>query len=340
MKTYIGISRDHSGSMYSLAKAALKDYNDTLQLLKSASQSSKQDTILSVVTCGSGRNPTVGVEVHNQPIDLVQPISTYTAQAVGTPLFDSVGALISTFEATPDINNPDASFLVLAITDGEENYSKSWYSSTLTKKIKELQATDRWTFVFRVPPGYGRQLMKLGIPEGNIFEWDQSERGVQESTVATKEAFENYYSGLQTGVKSTTRFFTNLQNISVEEIKNSLVEVTNQVQIWHVDTAAEGNNIREYCRHKLGHEMKKGAAFYQLIKPEREVQDYKKIIIRDKTTSLLYAGKEVRKMLGLPEYGTIKITPGDHGNYEIFIQSTSVNRKLPVGTTLVYWESV
>jgi len=35
--------------------------------------------------------------------------------------------------------------------------------------------------------------------------------------------------------------------------------------------------------------------------------------------------------------GTIKLAPGDHGNFEIFIQSTSNNRKLLAGTKCVYW---
>jgi len=35
--------------------------------------------------------------------------------------------------------------------------------------------------------------------------------------------------------------------------------------------------------------------------------------------------------------GTIKLAPGDYGNFEIFIQSTSNNRKLLAGTKCVYW---
>ena len=32
--------------------------------------------------------------------------------------------------------------------------------------------------------------------------------------------------------------------------------------------------------------------------------------------------------------------PGDHANYDIFVQSESVNRKLVKGTGLLYWEEV
>ncbi len=337
IKNYIGISRDHSGSMYHITKAALADYNETINFLRSTSQD--METYISVVNCGTGRQASVSVEESNTFIKFVNPLTSYPAAAMGTPLFDSVGKLIELFEKCPDANDPNVSFLVMAITDGEENSSRIWDSYRLANKIKQLQTTDRWTFVFRVPKGYKRALMNFGIPEGNIFEWDQTEKGVREATTATQSAFTEYYTGLKTGVKSTTKFYTNLNEVSIEDIKKTLVDISKEIQIWHVDTEAEGKNIRNYCENKLGKSMKKGAAFYELIKPEREVQDYKKIVIRNKTTREFFSGTHARDLLGLPHYGTCKVTPGDHGDYEIFIQSTSVNRKLPVGTTLVYWEN-
>ncbi len=334
---YIGISRDHSGSMYSLAKAAATDYNETIQLLKE-SVDDTQDTIVSVVNCGTDRWPTVSIDVLNTPIQRVNKLNSYSANATGTPLFDSVGQLIDIFESIPDINNPDASFLIMAVTDGEENASKNWSNSRLTQKIKELQLTDRWTFVFRVPKGYKTQLIRTGIPEGNIFEWDQTAAGVEQATNITKNAITEYYSGLKSGVKSTTKFFTNLNDVSLSDVKKTLTNISSQIKIWHVDTDAEGSNIRDYCSFKLGTTWKKGAAFYLLVKPEREVQDYKLIIIKNKTTGEFFSGTEARDLLGLPHFGMCKIVPGNHGDYEIFIQSTSINRKLPKGTTLVYWE--
>jgi hypothetical protein len=86
--------------------------------------------------------------------------------------------------------------------------------------------------------------------------------------------------------------------------------------------------------------MKRGAAFYQLMKKEDEVQDYKQIVIRDKKSKVVYSGANARQMLGLPYNGTVKVVPGNHGTYDIFIQSTSVNRKLVKGTQVLYWDKV
>lgn len=87
--------------------------------------------------------------------------------------------------------------------------------------------------------------------------------------------------------------------------------------------------------------MLKGAAFYQLTKAEKNVQSWKYILIRRKGSGEVYAGREdVRRMLGLPVGVDVGVNPGNHGDYDIFVQSASVNRKLVRGTDVVYWPAV
>lgn len=336
MKNYIGISRDHSVSMRSIATMAARDYNAVVATIKEEAAEANQDTIVSVVKCGVGREGIIAREAVNSSITVLKPLneSDYGATGTSTPLWDSVGDLIEQFEAAPDANDKDVCFLVTAITDGEENSSYRWTKARLFEKMKKLQATDRWTFVFRVPKGYARALASNGVPAGNILEWDTTERGMAVSTQATKEAFKSYYKGMKEGTKSTDRFYTNVADISVKEIKKALVDISAQVNLWQVN---DDSQIRPFCEAKLGQAMVKGAAFYQLTKKEDEVQDYKQIIIRHKVSGAVYTGAPARQMLGLPAYGMAKVAPGDHGEYDIYIQSTSINRKLPKGTTMIYW---
>jgi hypothetical protein len=338
LKNYIGISRDHSGSMSNIKRAAARDYNETISNVKEAAVREGIDTVVSVVKCGVGRiNPMVVREATNSSIAVLQPISEtqYTTDGGGTPLFDSVGELIDILKAVPDASDPEVSFVVMVITDGLENHSKRWTGTTLGNEIRRLQASDRWTFVFRVPRGGIRELVRLGIPEGNIQEWDQTERGMAVSTQATKQAFTQFYSNLKSGKRSTDKFYTDIANVSPQEIKAALVNVSNQVDFWPVKRS---DDIRSFCEgHLRGHSLEKGAAFYQLTKTEKEVQDYKQIAIRDKINGAVYSGAAARDLLGLPHYGTVKVAPGDHGQYDIFIQSTSVNRKLLPGTLVMYW---
>jgi hypothetical protein len=337
MKNYIGISRDHSISMRSIAKAAAKDYNETIGVIRDQAATAGQDTIVSVVRCGSGPRAAVIRESINSSISVLKPIGEgqYVTDGGSTPLFDSVGDLIEQLEATPDAKDPNTSFLVMAITDGEENSSQRWSARSLMQKIGDLQRTDRWTFVFRVPRGNARAMSRsFGVPEGNILEWDQTDRGFAVSTQATKEAFTQYYTDLKAGVKSTNKFYTNMSNVSVADVKANLVDISSVINLW---LTAQKESIRPFCERMSGKSFIKGAAFYQLTKTEPEVQDYKQIVIRDKVSGAVYGGHAARDMLGLPRSGMAYVKPGDHGQYDIYIQSTSINRVLPPGTQMIYW---
>lgn len=336
MKQYIGISRDHSGSMQSLTKAAMADYNNNVTAIRNAAKLEDIDTIVSTVKCGVGIG-TVQREAVNSSVAALKPLTKYSAEG-GTPLFDSIGELVTLLEKTPDADDPSVSFLVMAITDGQENQSTKYNAKSFAELIKQKQGTDRWTFVFRVPKGYKRYLTSFGIPEGNIHEWDTTERGLEESTKLTQTAVATYYSARKTSnLRSTDSFYANAASLSKSTIKAQLTDISKLVKFWPV---TETKQIRDFVESKLkGKGMVLGAAFYQLSKTEKKVQSYKLICIRDKAKGDVYAGEAARDLLGLPKQGAITLSPGDHGNYDIFVQSASVNRKLVPGTQVLYWEN-
>ena len=338
-KTYIGFSRDHSGSMRHIAHAAQRDYNEQLGTIQAAARDNNQDTIVSVVTIGVGSEPIVGRETVNSNVQVLKPITAYKADAAGTPMIESVFELINIMSSVPDVNDSDVSFLVMCTTDGEENCARG-RGRELAAKIRELQATDRWTFVFRVPKNGTRQLASLGITSVNVFEWDQNERGVQVSTQANQEAFTEYFKGRSTGMKSTTKFYANLADVDIIDLQKQLVDISNDVKFYDVASSDDQALIRPFVEAKLGTPMARGGAFYQLVKTEPKVQANKRIAIRDKSTGTVFAGDAARQMLALPTIGTVRLAPDELGNFSVFIQSTSVNRKLDAGTQLMYWPSV
>lgn len=334
MKQYVGISRDHSGSMSSLRDPARRDYNDNISAIKHAANENKVDTIVSVVRCGI--KSSVDREVVNSNVQILKPLDSYPTDG-NTPLFDSVGELIDLLSKVPDADDQNVSFLVMAVTDGEENASKHWTSHALTEKFRTLQATDRWTFVFRVPKGYARNLASMGIPAGNIQEWEQTERGMRESSIHTQSAVASYYTGVARGVRSTDHFYTNAKNVTPAMARQTMVDISDEVSIWPVIKG--GEQIRAFVEFKIGRVMDLGSAFYQLTKTEREVQSYKLICIREKSTGRVYGGQSARDLLGLPLQGTIRLSPGDHGDWDIYVQSTSNNRLLMAGTNVLFWTS-
>lgn len=339
IKTYVGFSRDHSGSMGHLARAAMTDYNAQIDLIKSAAQKHNQDTIVSVVTIGLGRLATVGVETVNSNVTVLKPLTRYETEAYGTPMIESVFKLIELMENVPDASDPDVSFLVMVTTDGQETQARG-RGRELAAKIRQLQATDRWTFVFRVPKNGARELATLGINNVNVYEWDTTVQGVQVSTQANVEAFTEYFTQRSTGMKSTSKFYANLEDVSIADLQKSLVDISNDVKFFDVAAHEAGSLIRPFVESKLNGPMARGGAFYQLVKTEPKVQANKRIAIRDKTTGTVFAGDAARQMLALPLYGTVRLAPDDLGDYDVFIQSTSVNRKLDPNTQLMYWPAV
>jgi hypothetical protein len=341
-KTRFGLSLDTSGSMRCIAHAAAADYNSTIASIQTASSKEDQETLVSVVECGYGRTSKVRSILDGVNVNAIKPMALkdYVADGSGTPLFDSVGSLIEMFESSPDASNPEVSFLVMIITDGAENASVKYNARSIAEKIRTLNNTDRWTFVFRVPRGGSRALIQMGIPAGNILEWDQTEKGMAVSTAATQEAFTEYFTARSAGVKSTQKFYANLKEVTSKDVETKLTDISSEVLLWPVSQADDGKEIRPFVEKRLnGKAMLKGACFYQLQKQEK-VQEYKMIVLRDKTTNAIYGGNGARQMLGLPSYGEVKLVPADCGNFDVFIQSTSINRKVTKGTQVLYWDKV
>jgi len=117
---------------------------------------------------------------------------------------------------------------------------------------------------------------------------------------------------------------------------------TGRFQVMGVDSEVA---IKDFVLAQ-GVNFKKGRGFYELTKSV-EVQQYKEIILMDKTTGDMFSGSEARELLNLaPQTSsggiTERLRPGALNTYKVFIQSTSVNRKLLPGTSLLYevedWE--
>ena len=338
MKQYIGIVRDHSGSMQSLAKTAMADYNAQLAVLRDGAKKHKLTTLVSTVICGWSAQEPVKRETVNTPISKVQDIKQYVCPGM-TPLRDSVGELIDIMENMPDAKDKDVAFLVLVITDGMENASKQWDTKKLSEKIKKLQGTDKWTFTFRVPQGHTRYITDLGVHAGNVVEWEQTAEGLRKVSDWTAGATQSYMALRASGVTSTKGFYTaDLSGVTGQDVRQSMNSVTDKVRFFAVPTKKDGVDIQGFVESKLRRPMVKGAAFYQLTKPEKAVQSHKKIVIRNKKSGAVYAGAEARQLLGLPTTVDVKLAPGDHGGFDIFVQSMSTNRKLVGGTEVLYSE--
>jgi len=101
--------------------------------------------------------------------------------------------------------------------------------------------------------------------------------------------------------------------------------------------------IKAFVVDEMGVSFKAGRGFYQLVKSET-VQEQKEVILRDKRTGDMWSGPEARQLIRLPYGDRAKITPRSLpadviGAYDVFVQSTSYNRKLKGKTDFLYESS-
>lgn len=333
-RTLVHILIDASGSMSNIKSAAVDALNRQIATVKAESLRNKQYTLLSVAQFIDSNRVNVPLRSSNWPeaIIPISPWGEYTPTGSNTPLRDAVSAAIVdlTFRASPE-----DSVLLIVITDGQENASLRVTPAVMKNKIQKLQTTDRWTFAFSVPRG-SKQLIarEFGVFDDNIQEWEQSVQGTEVMSMATAAGTSGYFTARSAGQTSVKKFYTDLSKLDPNTLKRNLQDVSDAYREWTVSKEA---SITEFVDEKLAPRDRyvPGNAFYELTKPEK-VQSYKNILIKDKKTGRIFGGQDVRTIIGLPPGQDCKVEPANLSNYKVFVQSTSGNRKLVRGTSILY----
>ena len=224
----------------------------------------------------------------------------------------------------------DHTFLFYFLTDGEELHSKEFTAYDVRTMIPQL--SDSFTLSVMVPDQRAVHFCKnLGFPAGNIEVWNTSATNAMEVVGETmSSAYANYTTSRSMGLRSSSAVFhVNAAAVSVPFAQANLPEVSGN--LIKCDT---GGEIRKFVENHTGKTYKLGTAFYELTKTETVQAKKQLIIMENKLDGKKFGGPEVRRVLGLPMGTEIKVRPGDHGQWRVFVQSTSINRKLMVGTWL------
>jgi hypothetical protein len=329
MKNYVALVVDESGSMQYLAGDAISAFNGVLETVKAKTFEQHQETLISLYKFSSRPErvyDSVGVSQ-------ASPLTHGSYRPAGqTALRDAVALAIADFSSRPDAYRSDVSFLVIVVTDGQENNSII-PESHLRDMIVAKQATDRWTFTFNMPPGAGHYATRFGVPAGNVREWEQTRRGMGETRVETEKGIGSYFEGRSRGATYSANFYDvtpDLSKLKSTAVKKALTDVKADFKVLQV----QKEEVIKDRVEAQGLDYRVGDAYYQLTKREL-VQPHKDVLLMEKGKSAIWGGAEARDLLGLPANAGAKVTPGNHANYDIFVQSTSTNRKLVRGTKLL-----
>jgi hypothetical protein len=333
LKNKVALVVDVSGSMGSIRQQAIQVANSIIDSLKAESDKHKQRTELTLYVFDSYVTK-VYSNVNVKKAKEFNPNDFRLGHS--TSLFDATGEALEDFKDSVDYDDDETSFVCLVITDGGENSSKNYPGDgrKISKLIKEVQDTDRFTITFQVPRHGSSTLTRIGIPAANIREWEAGTvEGIRDVGRTMSHSLSGYYGQRAMGQTAMRNFYvqTDLSNLNTRKLESKLDDVSREFRLLTVDKEYQ---IRDFVENKLGVPYKTGSAYYQLLKTE-EVQNHKKVLILDRRNNHIYGGKQARNLIGLPEHAKAKVEPGLHGNYDIFVQSTSVNRKVGRGTKVL-----
>ncbi|MGA5205617.1 VWA domain-containing protein [Streptomyces variegatus] len=236
----------------------------------------------------------------------------------------------------------DHSFLTFVLTDGQENASHRCQDSPTKDPRQLVQAVaqmietqqDNWTLAVLVPDQMGkREAMQCGFPKDNIAIWDAtSTQGLEEAGQVIQQATENFMMGRAQGIRGSRAVFsTGAEAVNEDTIKAAGLSPADPTTYQLIPVARDAA-IREWVI-ECGHTYRTGGAFYQLSKSEK-IQAQKQIAVLEKKTDRVYTGPEARALLGLPDT-EVRVKPDHNDHFTIFVQSTSVNRKLVPNTRLL-----
>lgn len=325
-KLFVTMCIDRSGSMQDIMAEANVSLKEQLLALQKSSKDNNVDTQVRVLAFDERMDWIVGSSSDFFDLSSLDVMNVRFIDARGgTSLLDAVGLAL---ETSPE----NESSLIMTITDGHENCSTRYNQRSLANIVAARVAADKTTLTFLGPKGSANAMVHLGFSAGNCQEWEQTSAGVKNVTRLNTAGLGTYTKSIASGATSSDSFYVDAGNLKTNTVKKNLSDLSSRFRALRVDREEE---IAKFVARKLGMPYRKGMAYYQLSKSEKSVQSYKNILVRKKNENKIYGGIDARNVLGIPEGKDIKLKIANLGEWDVFVQSTSLNRLLVRGTDLL-----
>lgn len=346
---HVSFVLDASGSMNGLRRKVIEVFNQQVKNLVDQSQRWNQETRVTVYVFGNA------VKCVAYDIDVMRLPSIDALYHDGgmTSLIDAT--MQSQIELAETAQRyGDHAFLTFVLTDGGENASLKFTQVDLKQLI--ARQGENWTVACLVPDVLCKNhAIRFGFPTGNIMIWDTTEVGLETAAKQVTTVTDSFYAGRATGTRGSTTLFAS--NVTQAQVAASGMTPVPTSDFVIVPVALASTSTLAYVIPKksvtlkvpagvkhveimpfveeTGRRYTAGLAFYELVKSER--YDYNKdVVLIDRKTKQVYRGDQAKALIGLTGVSTrVRPQPVKGGDYDIFIQSTSVNRHLPLGSRVL-----
>lgn len=318
---------DASGSMSSISNDVVKVFDNQIKKLAAESKALDQETRVSVYFF----NTKVSNLVYDKDVLRLPSLHGHYSANGGTALIEGTMKAIEDAQKSPELYGDHAT-IIYVLTDGD-NTEHPEYASKLSDMIAKLP--DNYTLACFVPNSLGvMHAKRYGFPKENIIVWSTDGAGADAMGDQMSKATSNFMAARTTGVRGTKNLFSLNTNLSSTAIKTSLTKVNaSTYETLIVRQYDDGKAIKDFVESWTKLPYRAGSSYYQLSKPEK-IQPSKNIMIRNNIDANVYGGSEAREVLGLPNT-EVKVSPANYKEWTVFVQSSSVNRKLVKDTHLL-----
>lgn len=332
---HIAMVLDASLSMRKLADTVVTVADQEIARLARRSKELDQETRVTVYTFSDHNN--IKCVFYDKDVLRLPSLRGHYRASGNTALMDATMLALGDLAKTPELYG-DHAFLIYVMTDGEENDSKKTNEDQLSRRLVSLP--EHWTLAAFVPNAVAlAEAKRVGFAKDNLAIWNTSDDGVREVGAEIGRVTDDFMQARARGVRGTRNLF----KMRVADLSKKVItghsKITKlgpgQFWMWKVDRKVP---IQNFVESKTQRQYRLGEAYYQLTVPVK-VQAAKRIAIYARKEHTVYTGAEARQILGLPDY-EVKVEPDAHKDYDIFIQSTSVNRNLLPNTSVLVLSAV
>ena len=194
-QVYNLIILDKSGSMGSIAKAAISGFNETVGSIRSAQERFKdtQEHFVSLMIFCDCEKTLVYDKV---PVAEVKELTSKEYRpCCCTPLYDAMGLSINAlYNAIKD--KEDATAVVTVITDGLENASKEYSGTAIKTLVERMKNEEGWNFAY-IGTNQDVQATSASLSIDNHMAFADDEAGMREAWTKERKSRTMMYSRLE-----------------------------------------------------------------------------------------------------------------------------------------------
>lgn len=146
--TYYQLIIDKSGSMSEHIEQTVEGVNQQIRRIKEIGERFPEQQLITSLTLFNHKLTNALKHVHSGQL---REISYADYRPDGTTaLLDAIGITLNEMQKTigQDVENDEASAVVVIVTDGYENASQSYTHNQISSMIGELELTGKWTFSY------------------------------------------------------------------------------------------------------------------------------------------------------------------------------------------------